>query len=333
MKLNNNITDVRGIEVGHAHTLRGITGCTVILCTGGAVGGVDQRGGAPGTRETDALHPMHLVNVVHAIVLAGGSAFGLEAASGAVKFLEEKRIGFDVGVARVPIVPAAILFDLGLGQSNVRPDAKMGYQACLNAKRGKMIEGNVGAGMGATVGKILGIKHAMKSGLGSASMSIGKEVIVAAIVAVNAFGDVIDPETSQIVAGARSAQPKRSRKLFIPYFADTMSIMKRSTLPGFARRSRSNTVIGVVATNAKFNKEQINTVAQMAQDGIARTIRPAHTMVDGDTLFALATGEKKADVNVVGAFAAEVVAQAILNGVRAARSIAGLPAWIDRSSP
>jgi L-aminopeptidase/D-esterase-like protein len=328
MKLNNNITDVRGIKVGHAHNIRAITGCTVILCAGGAVGGVDQRGGAPGTRETDALHPMHLVNVVHAIVLAGGSAFGLDAASGVVKFLEEKRIGFDVGVARVPIVPSAILFDLGLGQSNVRPDAKMGYRACLNAKRGKISEGNVGAGTGATVGKILGIKHAMKSGIGSASISIRNGVIVGAIVAVNPFGDVIDPETNQIIAGARSSLSGRSRKPISPYFVDTMSILKRSR--GFGPRSRSNTVIGVVATNAKFNKEQINKVAQMAQDGIARTIRPAHTMVDGDTLFALATGEKKADVNVVGAFAAEVVALAILNGVRAARSIAGLPAWIDR---
>jgi L-aminopeptidase/D-esterase-like protein len=328
MKLNNNITDVRGIKVGHAHNIRAITGCTVILCAGGAVGGVDQRGGAPGTRETDALHPMHLVNVVHAIVLAGGSAFGLDAASGVVKFLEEKRIGFDVGVARVPIVPSAILFDLGLGQSNVRPDAKLGYRACLNAKRGKISEGNVGAGTGATVGKILGIKHAMKSGIGSASISIRNGVIVGAIVAVNAFGDVIDPDTNQIIAGARSSLSGRSRKPISPYFVDTMSILKRSR--GFGPRSRSNTVIGVVATNAKFNKEQINKVAQMAQDGIARTIRPAHTMVDGDTLFALATGEKKADVNVVGAFAAEVVALAILNGVRAARSIAGLPAWIDR---
>jgi L-aminopeptidase/D-esterase-like protein len=326
--MNNNITDVHGIKVGHVQNQKALTGCTVILCTGGAVGGVDQRGGAPGTRETDALHPMHLVNVVHAIVLAGGSAFGLDAASGVVKFLEEKRIGFDVGVARVPIVPSAILFDLGLGQSNVRPDAKMGYRACLNAKRGKISEGNVGAGTGATVGKILGIKHAMKSGIGSASISIRNGVIVGAIVAVNAFGDVIDPDTNQIIAGARSSLSGRSRKPISPYFVDTMSILKRSR--GFGPRSRSNTVIGVVATNAKFNKEQINKVAQMAQDGIARTIRPAHTMVDGDTLFALATGEKKADVNVVGAFAAEVVALAILNGVRAARSIAGLPAWIDR---
>jgi L-aminopeptidase/D-esterase-like protein len=204
----------------------------------------------------------------------------------------------------------------------------MGYQACLNAKRGKIAQGNVGVGTGATAGKIFGMKSAMKSGIGSASMSLGNGVIVAAIVAANPFGDVIDPETNQIVIGARSSMEDRSRKLRKPYFIDTMSALKRSR--GFGPRSRSNTVIGVVATNAKFDKEQINKVAQMAQDGIARVIRPAHTMGDGDTIISLATGERKADASIVGAFAAEVVAQAILNGVRAARSVAGLPAWIDR---
>ncbi len=351
LKLNNNITDVRGIKVGHAQNKIAITGCTVILCADGAIGGIDQRGGAAGTRQTDALQLMHLNRAVHAVVLSGGSAFGLDSASGVVRYLEERGVGFKFGPARVPIVPTAILFDLGLGRSDVRPDAKMGYRACLNAKRGKIPEGNVGAGTGATVGKILGMKQAMKSGIGSASMSIGNGVIVGAIVAVNAFGDVIDPETNQIVAGVRryalraSVRPAgftarvphvsgvsgRSRKLISPYFADTLSILKRTR--GFGPRSRSNTVIGVVATNAKFDKEQISKVAQMAQDGIARTIRPAHTMGDGDTIISLATGEKKADASIVGAFAAEVVAMAILNGVRAARSIAGLPAWIDRPTP
>jgi L-aminopeptidase/D-esterase-like protein len=326
--MNNNITDVRGLKVGHAQNKKAITGCTVILCEGGAVGGIDQRGGAGGTRQTDGLHLMHLNREVHAVMLSGGSAFGLDSASGVVRYLEERGVGFKFGPAIIPIVPTAILFDLGLGKIDVRPDAKMGYRACVNAKHGKILEGNIGAGMGATAGKILGMKQAMKSGIGSASLSIANGVIVAAIVAANPFGDVIDPETNQIVAGARSVQLNRSGKLNHRYFADTLSILKKSR--GFGPRSRSNTVIGVVATNAKFDKEQISKVAQMAQDGIARTIRPAHTMGDGDTIISLATGEKKADASIVGAFAAEVVALAILNGVRAARSIAGLPAWLDR---
>jgi len=194
-KLKNAITDIPGLSVGHAQDKGALTGCTVVLCEGGAIGGVDQRGGAPGTRETDAMHPMHLVNEVHAVVLAGGSAFGLDAATGAVRYLEERGVGFDVRVARVPIVPAAILFDLGIGDSDVRPDADMGYQACLNASTDPPAEGNIGAGTGATVGKILGPAGAMKSGIGTASLEIGSGVIVAAIVAVNVFGDVIDPKT------------------------------------------------------------------------------------------------------------------------------------------
>lgn len=325
--MNNSITDVKGIRVGHAQNDEAITGCTVILCEGGAVGGIDQRGGAPGTRETDALHPMHLVEKVHAIMLAGGSAFGLDAASGAVKYLEERGVGFDVRVAKVPIVPAAILFDLGIGRADVRPDAAMGYDSCLHAGDGITVEGNVGAGCGATVGKIFGITQAMKSGIGTSSMEIGADVIVGAIVAVNAFGDVIDPQTNQIIAGARTIQKGPLRLGAADYFANTMDVMKGlvgRTILGFA--TRANTVIGVVATNADFNKEQTNKVAQMAHDGLARAIRPAHTMLDGDTIFALATGEKKADVNIVGAYAAEVFAQAILRAVRAAKSVAGLPA-------
>ena len=328
MKFYNNITDVRGIQVGHAQNKTAITGCTVILCEGGAIGGMDQRGGATSTRQTDGLNTLHIIRAVHAVVLSGGSAFGLESATGVVHYLEERGIGLKFGPARIPTVPTAVLFDLGLGRGDVRPDAKMGYQACLNAQRGKILEGNVGAGMGATAGKIFGMECAMKSGLGSASIAIGNGVIVAAIVAANPFGDVIDPETNQIVIGARTVGSARSKKPIPPFFADTMSILKRSR--GFGPSARSNTVIGVVATNAKFDKEQINKVAQMAQDGIARTIRPAHTMGDGDTIISLATGEKNADASIVGAFAAEAVAQAILNGVRAARSIAGLPAWIDR---
>ncbi len=315
-----------GLKVGHAHDAQALTGCTVILCESGAVGGVDQRGGAPGTRETDALHPMHLVQKVHAIVLSGGSAFGLDAASGAVRYLEERGVGFDVRVARVPIVPAAILFDLGLGRADVRPGPEMGYQACLNASSAPPAEGNVGAGMGATVGKILGMEQAMKSGLGAARLEIGGGVSVAAVVAVNAFGDVIDPQSGQIIAGARSKHLGPIAAGAGPLFADTLQVMRsfigRASL-GFARRE--NTVIGVVATNARLTKEQANKVAQMAQDGLARTIRPAHTMLDGDTIFALSTGRRSADVNIVGAYAAEAFAQAILRAVRLAQPAGGLP--------
>ncbi|MES0360672.1 MAG: P1 family peptidase [Anaerolineales bacterium] len=325
-KLNDAITDIPGISVGHAQDEEALTGCTVILCEDGAIGGVDQRGGAPGTRETDAMHPMHLVNEVHAVVLAGGSAFGLDAATGVVNFLEERGVGFDVRVARVPIVPAAILFDLGIGRSDVRPDAEMGYQACQNASTAPPAEGNIGAGTGATVGKIIGMAGAMKSGIGTASLEIGSGVLVGAIAAVNVFGDVIDPATGQIIAGARVVQKGPVKIGKGPYFADTMYVMESligRTMLGFM--SRENTAIGVVATNARLNKEQINKVAQMAQDGLARTVRPAHTMLDGDTIFALATGEKKADVNIVGAFAAEVFAEAVLRGVRTAKPAAGLP--------
>ena len=327
MKLKNAITDVPGILVGHAQDETALTGCTVILCGKGAVGGVDQRGGAPGTREVDALHPMHIVSKVHGAVLAGGSAFGLDAASGVMRYLEEKGVGFDTHIVKVPIVPAAILFDLGIGRSDVRPDAAMGYLACKNASSEPPAEGNIGAGTGATVGKILGVGQCMKSGIGTASMEIGAGVIIGAIVAVNAFGDVIDPLTGQIIAGARSKDVGPLHIGAPGYFADTMQVMQTligRTVLGFG--SRENTVIGVVATNANLDKEATNKVAQMAHDGLARTIRPAHTMLDGDTIFALATGEHAADVNIVGAYGAEVFAQAILRAVRAAKAVAGIPA-------
>jgi L-aminopeptidase/D-esterase-like protein len=250
----------------------------------------------------------------------------LDAASGVVRYLEERGVGFDVRVARVPIVPAAILFDLGIGRADVRPDAAMGYQACLNASSHLPAEGNVGAGTGCTVGKILGIGQAMKSGIGSAAIEIGNGVIVAALAAVNVFGDVVDPQTGQIVAGARAIHDQPLAYAAPGYFADTLQVMKEiAGRPlGFARRE--NTVIGVVATNARLNKEQVNKVAQMAQDGLARAVRPSHTMLDGDTIFALSAGNRKADVNTVGAFAAEVFAQGILRAVRAAHPVAGLPA-------
>lgn len=327
MTLKGSITDVPGIQVGHADDPEALTGCTVVLCPRGAVGGVDQRGGAPGTRETDPLRPMHLVQQVHAVLLSGGSAFGLDAAGGVVRYLEERGVGFDVRVARVPIVPAAILFDLALGRGNVRPNAAMGYAACQNASKDAPRQGNAGAGMGATVGKILGIERAMKGGVGTAAVVLGGGAVVGALVAVNAFGDVVDPKGGVILAGARSGRAG-SRQ----HFVDTVAVMRRHSrgpLLRFGRRRSGNTVIGVVATNAALTKEGANTVAQMAHDGIARAVRPAHTLVDGDTLFALSTGRKPVDVNIVGAWAAEVVAQAIVNAVRHARSAGGLPAMRD----
>lgn len=334
MKLFNAITDVPGIQVGHAQDTDAKTGCTVVLPEGNAVGGVDQRGGAPGTRETDALHPMHLVENVHGILLSGGSAFGLDAAGGVMRYLEERKVGFNTGAARVPIVPAAIIFDLGLGRSDRRPDAEMGYQACLNASPNPPEEGNVGAGTGATVGKILGMGQAMKSGIGTASIYLGRGVVVGAIVAVNAFGDILDPTSGAIVAGARSLKRGPIRIGEPGYFADTMSVMRTlagRTILSFAMRE--HTVIAVVASNARLNKEQTNKVAQMAQDGIARAVRPAHTMLDGDTVFALSTGKIKADANIVGAFAAEALAKAILRAVLTAHSIGDLPGAGDETSP
>ena len=325
MELYNAITDVSGIEVGQAQDNEALTGCTVVLYRKGAVAGVDVRGSAPGTRETDLLDPINLVEKVHAVVLAGGSAFGLDAASGVMRYLEENGIGFDTGAGKVPIVPAAILFDLNLGRGDIRPDAEMGYRAAASASIDMPAEGNVGAGAGASVGKIFGPKSAMKAGIGTASMNVGG-LVVGAIVVVNAFGDVIDPKSGQIIAGVRSTNLGPLRLEQEGYFGDTLEIMKTfigKTVLGFA--TKANTVIGVVATNAKLTKPETTKVAQMAQDGVARTIRPAHTMLDGDTIFALATGQKKTDPSTVGAFAAEAVAQAIVNAVKKAAPAGGLP--------
>ncbi len=311
------ITDVPGIKVGHEQDLTALTGCSVVLCENGAIGGVDQRGGAPGTRETDLMRPMHLVEHVHAITLAGGSAFGLDAASGVMRYLEERRIGFDVRVAHVPIVPAAILFDLEVGSAAVRPDAEMGYRAAQNAVSPMIQQGNVGAGTGAAVGKIYGIKHAMKSGIGTASLSLGGGVVIGALIAVNAFGDIYDPMLNRLIAGVLDKKNALADTLLAMRTFKGRSIMKLASI--------RNTVIGVVATNARLTKEQVNKVAQTAHNGLAQTIRPAHTMLDGDTIFALATGQRSVDVNVVAAFAPEVVAQAVLNAIIAAEPAGGLP--------
>jgi L-aminopeptidase/D-esterase-like protein len=330
MKRKNAITDVRGIEVGHAQDDEALTGCTVILCRKGAVAGVDVRGGAPGTRETDLLNPINRVEKIHALVLAGGSAFGLDAATGVMRYLEEKKIGFNTGAAKVPIVPSAILYDLNIGRADVRPDSAMGYHAAASASSDAPVEGNAGAGTGASVGKMFGGSLSMKSGLGTASMDIGGGVILGALVAVNAFGDVVDPRTGEILAGLRSGKVGPMRIGRKGYFADTLTMMKGSMgrgIPGAA--TRANTVIGVVATNARLSKAQATKVAQMAQDGVARAIRPAHTMLDGDALFALSTGAQKADVSTVGACAAEVMAQAIIRAVKLASPAGGLPGFLS----
>jgi len=326
MNLTNAITDVRGIEVGHAQDTEALTGCTVILCRKGAVAGVDVRGGAPGTRETDLLNPINLVEKVHAVVLSGGSAYGLDSASGVMKYLEEKKIGFNTGAAKVPIVPSAILYDLNIGHADIRPDSAMGYSAAASASSKTPEEGNVGAGTGASVGKMFGANLATKSGVGTASMGIGGGIVVASLVAVNAWGDVVDPNTNEIIAGLRSGKVGPMRAGGTEYFADTLAMLKRPVGRGLLRfASNANTVIGVVATNAKLTKAQATKVAQMAQDGIARTVRPAHTMLDGDVIFALSTGSRKADTSIIGAFATEVMADAIVRAAKMAKPAGGLP--------
>jgi L-aminopeptidase/D-esterase-like protein len=318
-KLLDSITDVSGIKVGHSQDLKAGTGCTVVICEKGAVAGVDVRGGAPGTRETDLLNPVNLVDKAHAIYLSGGSAFGLDGATGVMKYLEEKGIGLDVVLTKVPIVPGAVLFDLGVGDYRIRPDARMGYDACLNASEEEARQGNIGAGTGATVGKIFGGLRCMKSGLGTASFK-SQELIIGAIVAVNCLGDVIDPENGEIIAGVLSEDRKD--------FANTMSFLRnfpQKTKDNFSK----NTTIGVIATNAKLTKAGAAKVAIMAQDGYARAIIPSHTMFDGDTIFCMATGEIEAGVNVVGAIAAEVMARAIVKAVKNAEPLFGLKSYQD----
>jgi len=322
------LTAVEGIKVGHFTLKERPTGCTVILTEGGATGGVDVRGGAPGTRETDLLDPVNiLVDKVHAIVLAGGSAFGLDAASGVVRYLDEKNIGYDARVAKVPIVPAAILFDLGVGGSaKIRPTADCGYQAALAATNGPIAEGTVGAGAGATIGKLGGPTRMVKSGIGTAALKLPDGLVVAALVAVNAVGDVIDPATGKIVAGVRSEDGKG--------FADARVLIRTGSLGG-PPRPAEHTTIGVVATNAKLTKADAQRMALMAHDGFARAISPVHTPWDGDTIFALATGTKAGDANVllVGALAAEAMADAIVRAVREATGVPGVPALRDLAPP
>jgi L-aminopeptidase/D-esterase-like protein len=321
------LTDVEGILVGH-HTLEARpTGCTVITARWPFVAGIDVRGGAPGTRETDLLRVENTVGEVNAVLIAGGSAFGLDSAAGVMKYLEEQGRGFEVGAIRVPIVCAAILFDLMLGDPKVRPDAGAGYAAARDASDAPVAEGNVGAGAGCTVGKMLRGNHAMKSGLGSWSQRTADGLVVGALVAVNAVGDIVDPGSGKIIAGARSS----SRGGFL----NIMEQIRRGEQSKAV--SHENTVVGVVATNAALTKAQCTKVAQMAQDGLARCISPSHTPWDGDTVFAIATGKwaseaRPVDVGVVGALAADVLATAILRGIRSAESWGDYPAATSWSS-
>lgn len=313
------ITDIKGIKVGHAQDSAGATGCTVILCEKGAWAGVDVRGGGPASRETELLKPVNLVEQIHAVMLSGGSAYGLDAGSGAMQFLEENNVGFDVGVGVVPIVCGASLFDLVVGDPKCRPDKAMGYEACKNANDGPVAEGNVGAGTGATVGKFLGMAHMMKSGLGTYAVQIG-ELQVAAIVAVNALGDVVDVDTGKRIAGLLNednTQLSNTEEVMYAQYAEDKNVFS------------GNTTIGCIVTNAKLTKSQANKLASIAHNGYARAIRPVHTMVDGDTIFVMATGEVEVMPDAVGALAADVMARAVNRAARMAEPAYGLKAARD----
>lgn len=312
--------DISGIKIGHAEDIDGVTGCTVVLCEEGASGGVAVRGGAPGTRETDLLNPMEMVQYIHGVILSGGSAFGLDAAGGVMDYLEGKGIGFDVGVTKVPIVCGAVIFDLAIGNHKIRPDKTMGYKACINSETTTLdLQGNVGAGYGATVGKILGPNNAMKGGLGSAAFQVG-DLQVGAIVAVNALGDIIDPENNIIIAGALNEEKSK--------FLNTEELMLKEYDKKINRFS-GNTTIGIIATNAKLTKGEANKVASMAHNGFGRTIRPAHTMFDGDTIFTMATNKVQGDVNVVGFLATRAMEQAIINAIKNCESANGYISYKD----
>lgn len=310
------LTDIAGIRVGHASDYDALTGCTVITCEQGAVAGVDVRGSATGTEELLVMSPYHITGMVHAVVLSGGSAFGLESASGVRRYLEHKGVGFDTGAARVPIVPCAILYDLGIGKKHVRPTREMGEAAAAAAHSGPIEEGAVGAGTGATVGKLFGLERAMKSGVGSATVTLGNGVLVSALAAVNAFGDVIDPGSGRIVAGARTAPNSHA-------FVNTSLALKEGA--GKAPFPLQHTTLGVIATNARLNKVGANKLAELASIGVARTVSPVWTMFDGDLTIALSLGSGQADPAALGIAAAEALSAAILRAVRLSPSLGGVP--------
>jgi L-aminopeptidase/D-esterase-like protein len=317
----NAITDIEGIRVGHASDYEGCTGASVVLFDKPATCGIDIRGSAAGTRQIDALGVAHVVEQAHAIFLSGGSAFGLDAAAGVMRYLGEQRIGFDVGVARVPIVPTAVIFDLGFGHAAARPTPEMGYDACLKAGR-SVEEGSVGVGVGATVGKLYSMARSMKGGIGTASLSMPDGLIVGALVVVNAFGDIIDNMTGKVIAGARTHEDSL-------VFAGTADAIRR----GETRKQFGidNTTLAVVATNAHFSKREITKVAQMAQAGLIKTINPVHTTFDGDLVFAVSLGEAKGDINRIGVLSEFVVAEAIKRAIKKADGFGKLPAFRDIS--
>lgn len=312
-------TDIGGLKVGHAQDFDAATGCTVVLCEKGAWAGVDVRGSSPSTRETDGLNPVNVREHIHAVLLTGGSAYGLDAAAGVMQYLEERDVGRDVLVAKVPIVCGAVIFDLKCGSAKIRPDKAMGYAACQNAAAGPVLQGSVGAGTGATVGKIKGPAYAMKGGVGSCCYQLG-ELKVGALIVVNALGDVCDTETGKLIAGALD-DSKRS-------LADSEALML-GACSGVTDLYGSNTVIGVVATNAALTKDEANKLASLSHDGLARAVRPAHTTFDGDTLFTMATGETPANFNVAALMATRAVETAIVRGVRSAETMGGVPAYKD----
>lgn len=300
----NNILDVKGIKVGQVEDKEGLTGCTVIICEDGGVCGVDVRGSAPGTRETDLLDPINMVQKVHAIVLSGGSAFGLESTCGVSRYLEEKGIGFDVGVAKVPIVTGAVLFDLGVGDPKCRPNIEMGYKACQIANNIELKQGNYGAGCGATVGKIRGSEFCTKGGIGSYSIKLDNGLVVSAIIAVNAFGDVY--ENGQVIAGVLNDDKID--------FLNTYDLMKKGVNKGGF--NIDNTTIGAVVTNAKLSKAECKKISQMAHNGFAKSIFPIHTPHDGDTIFTLATEEIETDITLLGSIASEVVEKSVISAIK-----------------
>lgn len=309
------LTDIPGIRVGHVSDFEGITGCTAVLCEQGAVGGVDIRGSASGTEEIATLDPLHVDPQVHGVLLTGGSAFGLEAASGVRRYLERRNVGVLAGGVHVPIVPAAVIFDLPIGKKGVRPNAAMGEAAASAASTEAVAEGSVGAGTGATIGKLFGLTRAMKGGVGSFTVSLPDGVMVSALVVTNALGDVRDPNTGKIVAGARTAKESHD-------FANSIEAMKRGAIGTFIR---SNTTLAVVATNARLTKVQATKLAQFASLGMARAIYPVNTMFDGDTIFALSVGDRQMDLNILGVAAAEALSEAILRSVKLAKTLGGVP--------
>ena len=315
------ITDIEGIRVGHASDFGAVTGCTVILFDKPAIGAIDLRGGGTSTRQIDSLLSHNTFGKVHAILLTGGSAYGLDTSGGVMKFLEERNKGLSVGYGMVvPSVPTAVIFDLGIGNGRIRPDARMGYEACLNAESSGVEEGSIGAGTGATIGKLLGLDHATKGGIGTSGYKFENGIIVAVLVVVNAFGDVVSPENGKIIAGVRTT-PRGSK------FAGTVNLLKQGVT--FREDKSQNTTLAVVATNARFSKSELGRIANIAQTGLARVISPVHTIADGDVVMAVSCGDIEGDANLIGVIAAELTANAILRALHHSKGLGGIPSTGD----